>query len=52
MAEGALYYTFTVNSMIRGYHIFKDIWENPPLEKNSVASKKLEIQKIRWPLLS
>ena len=31
MAEGMLYYTFTVNSMIREYHIYKDIWENPTI---------------------
>ena len=31
MAEGVLYYTFSVNSMIRGYHIYKDIWENPTI---------------------
>ena len=29
MAEVVLYYSFTVSSMIRGYHVYKDIWENP-----------------------
>ena len=26
-----LYYTFIMHSMIRGYHIYKDIWENPTI---------------------
>ena len=36
-----LYYTFTVNSMIRGYHIYKDIWENPTIGEELCCEREV-----------
>ena len=41
MTEGVLYYTFTVNSMIRGYHIYKDIWENPTIGEELCCQREV-----------
>ena len=41
MAEGALYYSFTVNFMIRGYHICKDIWESPTIGEELFCEREI-----------
>ena len=40
MVEGT-YYSFTVNSMIRGYHVYKDIWENPTIGEELICKREV-----------
>ena len=41
MAEGTLYYSFTVNSIIYGYHIYKDIWESPTIGEELFCEREI-----------
>ena len=41
MAEGTLYYSFSVNSMIRRYHIYRDIWESPTTGEELVCEREI-----------
>ena len=40
MAEDT-YYCFTVNSMIRGYHVYKDIWESPTIGDEFICKREI-----------
>ena len=41
MAEGTLYYSFTVISMIRGYHVYKNIWESPTIGEELFCEREI-----------
>ena len=36
---------FTIEAVIRGYHMYKSIWLNPIMEKSFHASGRLEMPK-------
>ena len=43
MVDGVLYYSFTVSSMtnVRGYHVYKDIWENPAIGEELCCEREV-----------